>query len=590
MPVRLEKLESLLSRAGSVLQSVESQLADPVRDVARRWLGDAAAARFHFSARGSKGLLLLTVIGGTGTGKSTLVNRLLQHEVTATSFRRTYTSGAVAIAQASEDVPREWLGVEHVSVTPAQFPVRGASGSLVIAVLSHELTAHLVLVDTPDLDGDQPAHHTEADRAFRWAEAVLFLVTPEKYQMTELLPYYRLAARYGLPALFVMNKCEEQGAVDDYRRQLRQWTSDEDAGPGVQTTADESNAAAAPRVFAIPRNDAAYVPPPRENLDSLRAALAQSIPIDAERRDQGLRARSRDLLGRLGDQIVGPLRASQKRINELIVALEAMETPVAGIDVNPLTQQLQRRLQQRSVLYLMGPQRILDRVRQAPGLLVRLPRAAWEYIRSGNIDPATLNPSNGSGTREPPDFQSILGDQFAIVQSRIDDLVRGRTAGAPLQFDENSYAAAKFDPSEAGKIADEELGELRSWLEKRWNATPRDTRALQALLKYLPGGKKLTQWSEAAPYLLTLVVVTHHAFFGHVDLLVLGGYSLATWLSERLSNEVASHTRQTNQRIEDRFARLAHDQIARVCNWLRRQVPSEKHLRQLEEILAEREE
>ena len=62
---------------------------------------------------------------------------------------------------------------------------------------------------------------------------------------------------------------------------------------------------------------------------------------------------------------------------------------------------------------------------------------------------------------------------------------------------------------------------------------------LQKLLKHLPGGEKLTQWSEAAPYLLTIVVATHHAFFGHIDLMILGGYTLATWLTERLSNEVA---------------------------------------------------
>ena len=78
----------------------------------------------------------------------------------------------------------------------------------------------MTLVDTPDLDGDTPEHHVQADRVFRWCEAVLFVTTPEKYQMTELLPYYRLAARYGLPALYVMNKCEEAAVLDDYRALL----------------------------------------------------------------------------------------------------------------------------------------------------------------------------------------------------------------------------------------------------------------------------------------------------------------------------------------------------------------------------------
>ena len=220
-----------------------------------------------------------------------------------------------------------------------------------------------MLVDTPDLDGDQPAHHAEADRVFRWAQAVIFLVSPEKYQMTELLPYYRLAARYSTPALFVMNKCEEQAVVEDYRRQLTGWTSDDSsfAAPGVDPEPGKKTT----KVFAIARDDAAYEPPTHENLESFRLAITELPAIDSDKRFRGLQARGTDLLGRLADQIVSPLRRQQKRIAELIASLKALETPPAGIDVNPLTQQLQRRLQQRSVLYLMGPQRILDRVRQA---------------------------------------------------------------------------------------------------------------------------------------------------------------------------------------------------------------------------------
>jgi len=149
---------------------------------------------------------------------------------------------------------------------------------------------------------------------------------------------------------------------------------------------------------------------------------------------------------------------------------------------------------------------------------------------------------------------------------------------------------------EAGKwrnIAKHPIGDfvepeqMFDWLEKRWNTEPRDTRALQALLKFLPGGTKLARWSEAAPYLLTIVLVTHGAFFGHVDLMVLGGYGLATWLTERLSNEVAARTRETNTRIADRFARLADDQIERVVAWLDKRSPPPRVLDQLERTAQE---
>jgi hypothetical protein len=129
------------------------------------------------------------------------------------------------------------------------------------------------------------------------------------------------------------------------------------------------------------------------------------------------------------------------------------------------------------------------------------------------------------------------------------------------------------------------LADLKKWLESRWNATPRDTRLLQMLIKYLPGGEKLTQWSEAAPYLLALVVATHHAFFGHIDLLILGGYTLGAWLTEKISNEVSARTRKTNSRIAERFAELAQRQIEQYIAWIDSQSPSRREIAGLMEIV-----
>jgi len=578
MEFRADKVGGAIARLDTMTAALLPHVSAALRPALERWRADGAALRFHLLRKTGDGPMVLVMLGGTGTGKSTIVNRILGQTISATSFRRTFTSGAVAAAAKAAQVPSQWLGVEHVAVGKEELPARGKSGALLVAELEIDLTRHLTVVDTPDLDGDQPAHHGEADRAFRWADAVLFLVTPEKYQMTELLPYYRLAARYQLPALFVMNKCEQQAVAEDYQKFLRSLAVSRVSGDG----------AAEKPVFIVARDDAGYEPPAGQNLHALQQELMQLSPPGDSVIAEGRRLRSEDLLLRLNDQILAPLRDDRREIDRLIAALRQMESPVPGVDVNPLTQQLQRRMQQRSVLYLMGPQRVLDRLRQAPGLLVRLPRVAWDYVMRGDFNPAALNPNDGSDPRQTPDFNAILKDQFAVLQSRLDDTLRASavvrrwmTEGAPAP-----YQPAMIDPAQAGQIADEELAELKSWLEKRWNSTPRDTRILESLLKFLPGGKQITQWTEAAPYLLVLIVAaaTHH-LFGGVDLIVVGGWSLATWLSERLSNEVASHTRQTNQKITDRFTRLAHEQIERICRWLDDQAPNAKSLDQLEKLM-----
>jgi hypothetical protein len=546
----------LLSLEGELAKLRISCLAGPDDPIAR-WRSDAKALQFHLRDRGDH-TAMLCVLGGTGTGKSTVVNRLAGMEASATSFRRTFTSGAVAVAANPTTIPPDWLSLPHRAVAPADLPARGTAGTLAVVPGRNSVASSVTIVDTPDLDGDHQAHHAEADRAFRWSHAVLFLVTPEKYQMTELLPYYRLARRYGMPALFLMNKCEEAAVLEDFRMQLagRDWPE--------------------AALFAIPRDDAAYEPPPEASLNSLRSAI-DALPRQLQENQETLRAsaklRAADLLGRLRDQVLAPLQEQRSEIDLACAALRAMTAPPPGIDLSPVTQQLQRRLQEQSVLYLMGPQRILDRVRQIPTLLLRLPRGAWDVLRG---EPSTLTePPQSPGSAKVPDFAAILADQFTILQSRIDDLLADSPSIQKILHSPAaaSLRAARLSSADAAAIANDELAQLNQWLQQRWQSAPRDTRILEKVLKLLPGGQTLTRWSEAAPYLLAIVVATHHAFFGPVDLVILGSFSLATWLGEKLSNEVTARTRQANLRIADRFSRLAREQIKIVCDWLDEQAP-----------------
>src|SRR5687768_2355401 len=77
-------------------------------DVIGRWRSDAKAMLFHLKGRGKKERPALAVLlGGTGTGKSTITNRLLDGNISAASFRRTFTSGPVAVARNENAVPDE---------------------------------------------------------------------------------------------------------------------------------------------------------------------------------------------------------------------------------------------------------------------------------------------------------------------------------------------------------------------------------------------------------------------------------------------------------------------------------------------------
>ena len=79
MALRIHDLDARLSELDRLLQGTGADVA-----ALPRWRLDLASLRFHLSSPAHDHPILLAVLGGTGTGKSTLVNRLLDANVSAT--------------------------------------------------------------------------------------------------------------------------------------------------------------------------------------------------------------------------------------------------------------------------------------------------------------------------------------------------------------------------------------------------------------------------------------------------------------------------------------------------------------------------
>lgn len=536
----LDQLNEPLTTLRDTLRQLNSAISEKA-------VHDLSAVLFHLS-RNPSDTPVIAVLGGTGTGKSTLINRLVGTDVSATSYRRTFTAGPIAIG--AESLPGEFGGLIHV---PAhQTPAQGQPDRITVIPRPASFNHRLVLIDTPDVDGELTEHHAVTDRIFRWVDGLIFLVTPEKYQMPELQPYYRLATRYGLGTWFVMNKADNPSVVEDYKNLLSR------SGIFPDT------------VFALSRDDSTWQPS-ADQVFSISCLLSFRIHTSTT----ACRARVLDVLGRIHDQLFLPLTDRRQRIDQIIRAIRSIGSCSVEVDVNPVTQQLQRRLREKSVLYLMGPQRVLDRVRSVPALLVRLPKSMWNWTQTGELKLPDV--ARTPSTDSFPDFRSIVMEQFQAFQSRIDDLL------CPYPFLQSPEW--KIPPEQAGEIVEQELNDLQQWLETKWNATPRDTAILNKILKLIPGGEKATRYSEAAPYLLTGYLTMSGAIFGHLDLLALAGYSGIVTLFQRLSDEVASRTRQTNRRITRRYSVLVNQQIQKVVDWMDRQAPTDAELAKLEQLM-----
>lgn len=151
---------------------------------------------------------VVALVGGTGVGKSTLLNALAGATVSEASVRRPTTGAPVAWlpagSRAEFDQLLEWLGVDEVRTHD--------DGTL----------PSVGILDLPDLDSIAAAHRRRVEELLPRVDAVVWVTDPEKYRDAVLHDDF---LRRWLPRLdrqlVVLNKADRLGAdVETVRRHL----------------------------------------------------------------------------------------------------------------------------------------------------------------------------------------------------------------------------------------------------------------------------------------------------------------------------------------------------------------------------------
>lgn len=151
----------------------------------------AAVARRARRRSGFLGeILVVALAGGTGSGKSSLLNALVSADLVDVGVVRPTTRHAVAVTPRGGSVDLRPL-IEDLSVGE---------------VLTCESLVDTVLIDLPDFDSIEAAHRHIVGQVLPAVDAVVWVVDPEKYADPVIhAEFLEPLSRYGDQFIFTLN-------------------------------------------------------------------------------------------------------------------------------------------------------------------------------------------------------------------------------------------------------------------------------------------------------------------------------------------------------------------------------------------------
>ena len=189
-----ERLTALENAAAAARGRLDDGLVDRAESVVRHGAGRLALSGDH---------TVVALAGATGSGKSSTFNALSGVPIAAVSVRRPTTSATTGVAWGADDAAEvlDWLGVQRRHQVPPEEGSADLDG--------------LVLLDLPDHDSTEVAHHLEVDRLVELVDMLVWVLDPQKYADAALHQrYLRPLASHKDVMIVVLNHIDEVAPAD----------------------------------------------------------------------------------------------------------------------------------------------------------------------------------------------------------------------------------------------------------------------------------------------------------------------------------------------------------------------------------------
>ena len=212
----VDRIDGLDEAARAARGRLDDALVDEAAAVAER-----AGARLRLSGDHT----VVALAGATGSGKSSTFNAVTGLELAAIGVRRPTTSWTMACAWGADGAGEllDWLGVpkRHQVMRDSMLDApREAQGAGLDG---------LILLDLPDHDSTEVAHHVEVDRLVKLADLLVWVLDPQKYADAAIHDrYLRPLASHRDIMLVVLNhidtvpEARRESMVTDLERLLKE--------------------------------------------------------------------------------------------------------------------------------------------------------------------------------------------------------------------------------------------------------------------------------------------------------------------------------------------------------------------------------
>jgi len=206
------RIEGLVQAADAAEGRLDASLVSETSAVAERALGRVRLSADH---------TVVAIAGATGSGKSSTFNALSGLELAAVGVRRPTTSWASACVWGADGAVEllEWLGI------PPRHQV--TRDSMLDAGREDRELAGTVLLDLPDHDSTEVAHHLEVDRLVDLADLLVWVLDPQKYADAAIHDRYLTPLKSHQDVMLVVlnhidsvPEAQRDGMVADVRRLL----------------------------------------------------------------------------------------------------------------------------------------------------------------------------------------------------------------------------------------------------------------------------------------------------------------------------------------------------------------------------------